>query len=187
MNCLVRIIVESQFDARLLKRVLKPEIVQRSMFIYAGGFHALTSVARTHLAMYPELVLVIGDADTTDVEQIEDRRELMRLLLSQAGSADRFRIVLIEPEMEAVFFQDRSALEKWLGMAIDESDYVRAEFVPKKIFEKLLLQNTTLGTKKRGIELVDVISDELVDAIREHPTIAAIESAYESLAIEVHV
>lgn len=182
----IRIIVEGTFDASLLKRVLEPRIVEHCHFIYAGGISRLTSVARTHLSINPESVVVVADADSTSPEQIAERREMMRYLLLQAGSEDRFRIVLAVPEIEIVFFNDVTALQNWLGCTVTERQLAQSEFVPKRTLEELLEHaagNGTFPGNGLTLDLVDHLPEDMIAAIRRHGVVRELEESIKALCL----
>ena len=81
---------------------------------------------------------------------------------------------------------DHEQLAEWLGVEISEAEVIRAEFVPKTILTQLL-QRSRLPVRTSCPELIELLSDNMVEAMRQHLLIRAIEAAIEELAVEVAV
>ena len=177
---LIRVVVEGPTDAALIFQLLPDEIADQCEFYLAGGKHSVASVARTHLTRYPEPVLIVADADNTNAEQINEERQLMQYFVAQAAAEERFRIIFAIPEIETLYFSDRHALGGWLGIEITEAEAVRAEFVPKTVLHQLL-QRSKLAVRTSSEELVELLSDEMLEAMRQHPLVHEIETLLEEL------
>lgn len=65
-------------------------------------------------------------------------------------------------------------------MEITETEAIRAEYVPKAMLTQLL-QRSRLEVRTSSPELVDLLNDEMVKAMRRHPLLTQIENAIEEL------
>lgn len=158
------VVTESAFDAALLKHVLLPVKGTKMYFDVAGGINQAMTIASTILNARKENVLLVinndGARDNTETEFI---RELV------GRDSSRFRLVLMVPEIETLFFTNRSALEEALGEKIEDLIWEIGLSAPRSTLDVLL--------KKLGKEdKLDLLaSPGLVESMRNHPKIKEIQ------------
>lgn len=157
------IVTEGTSDTNILKAVLSTG--SESSFVFgktSGVSHAMT-VASSVLSAREESVLLVLDADNSAAE----KAEYVRALVGKDGS--RFKLIFMEPEIETLFFTDKSALEAALNAPIDPVVWDIAKTAPKSTIQVLIQQN-----KIQGIDQL-LASPALLAAMRNHPKIKEIQ------------
>lgn len=158
------VITESAGDAALLQRVLSPIEGGKLYFDVAGGInHAMTAASTILNARRENVLMVIDNDGARDNTETEFIRELV------GKDSQRFKLVLMVPEIESLFFADRVALEQALGTRIEDMIWEIAMTAPKSTLDVLLKK---LGKKDR-LELLS--SQALLSAMRNHPKIKEIQ------------
>lgn len=139
----LNVITEGPNDEALLRLLLPRAANGRSveLILRSGrGWSEAESLASSILAGLREPVVLVMDADTRDERLVEERRRDLSDLLGMHGPGSMWRVVLMVPEMEALFFRDPGLLRSALGLELDERLLYRAKFEPKAVLEELLVQ-----------------------------------------------
>lgn len=165
----INIVTEGKSDAELLGRLLPSINGHLFHFEPAGGKNAAITVASTLLHTVHETVLMVIDADKErDNVEVEFIRELV------GKDSFQFKLVLMIPEVEILFFTDRVALSHALEMEIDETIWEIGLSAPKAALDALLKNLEKLTGKKRtALQLLN--SEPLLNAMRNHPKIKEIK------------
>jgi hypothetical protein len=140
----LNLVTEGRRHAELLRAVL-PEISQAhddvAFEIWEGqGWSDADSLARSILAVRREPVVLIVDANSTDEQSIEERRLDLADLLRQYGPREMWAVVLMVPEIEAIFFEDVALLRSLLGVQPKGRVLEKAKYNPREALEELLKQ-----------------------------------------------
>lgn len=81
----------------------------------------------------------------------------------------RFKLVLLQPEIESLFFSDKNALENALGQQIPEMVWEIARTAPKSTLSALI-------GKGHNLDFTSLLSSNmLLAAMRNHPKIKEIQ------------
>lgn len=133
------IITEGITDQLLLKSILSLDEERSDVqIVAAGGWSSADSLARTLLATSDDQVALVVDSDSIDPEQIEYRKRFLNRSLNEAGLPSRWRVILIEPEIDALLFTDKELLEKIVGRSIDPFDFIRGRYEPNKVLKEIM-------------------------------------------------
>lgn len=131
------VITEGESDVILLKALVgrKNEDIE---FVKAGGWSGADSLARSYLADGRHNVALIVDADAYEPEQVEERRKFLRASLGSVALRTRWEVFVVAPEIEALLFADRHALEDLVGQTVSDAEFQEGKFEPKKVLMSLL-------------------------------------------------
>jgi hypothetical protein len=106
------IIMEGRMDAAILRALPPPELVNACHLMPTAGRSTLVSVARTHLIKHHTPTAVLLDTDTLDPTIIAERIQTTRYLMGAVAGDTPFDIIYCIPHIEAVFFEDTTALQR---------------------------------------------------------------------------
>ena len=98
----VYIVVEGQNDASALRRILPPAIKEKCDFVIGDGKSSAISDARTILALSREPLVLVVDADDSDINRVEEQWKTLNQLLQSAASGTPFSVFLAFPNMEYI-------------------------------------------------------------------------------------
>jgi hypothetical protein len=129
----IYIITEGEGDARILEAALGA-LTQGSQvpvhFRSSYGFNSAVTTAGT-LRHFPDvLTLLVLDSDTLDERRRQEREEFARHFLGEDN--EHFRLVMMTPEIESLFFTDKTSLESALNMSISEDAWRFGQFAPSQ-------------------------------------------------------
>lgn len=151
------IVTEGDFDKDLIEILVPEQYQEKVSVLSAGGYSAALSMARSILsARHKAKTILVVDADTVDEKDAEEREDFIRSYMHRISADNRFAILLQKPEIEAVFFEDKSALENLTGKAYTDLEFHLAKDNPKKN----LLDFLSLDSNKKGEVLSRVNTDE---------------------------
>jgi hypothetical protein len=165
----VNIVVEGHSDLALLQKLLIPVNGYRFQFEAADSINeAITMAGTLRHAVHQNVIMVIdsdGDRNNSD-------EEFIRELVGKDG--ENFKLLKMIPEIESLYFVDKSALSNALGEEIDDMIWDIGLSAPKAALDALLknLEKTT-GQKKLAIQLLNYTP--LLQAMRNHPKIKEIQ------------
>ncbi|HEX6747906.1 MAG TPA: hypothetical protein VF092_11500 [Longimicrobium sp.] len=171
---MITIFAESITDRRLLERLLAdlgPGCAFR--VIHADGRDAARPLARTHLAIAHQPVALVMDAETTDTARIMQLQRDLEDYFLWVSQGVPFRVVQFIPEVEVVFFHHPEVLRRFLGDRLDKHAVVAGRFAPRAVLEELL-QGSSLT------ELIERLTEEDLEELRKHETVAELRSFVES-------
>src|SRR6266446_5657451 len=106
------IIMEGHTDAAILRALLPPELVNACHLMPIAGRSTLVSVARTHLIKHHAPTAVMLDTDTLDPTRITETIQTTRHLMGAVAGDTPFDIIYCIPHIEAIFFEDATALQR---------------------------------------------------------------------------
>jgi hypothetical protein len=163
----VHIVVEGNTDKILLERLLADLQHIDIRFHVAGGKKAAHSLARTLQVQFKEPVALVIDADTYDLEAVNEDQSMYEAYLELTSYGIPFIVILMVPSIEAILFERPKVLETWLGRDLKPEDLVRGEYVPKVVLESYLE-----GTSLEFSDLVFRIGEEQLQMLRSTQPIA---------------
>lgn len=161
------IITEEAFDKQLLEKVLPSAILAKVEILSSGGYSAALSKASSILSYWHEPIILIANAQSNNNEAIRAKRSFIYEILSATASDSLFKIVLVEPEFDVLFFQDMDILKKLTQGAISELDFNAGKFNPKSTLM------TLFGFQKSNqrLKLIDKLDSQTVAMIQKTPVI----------------
>ncbi len=106
------IIVEGFSDVEILRALLPPELVSACHFMPTAGRSTIVSVARTYLIKNHTPTAVVLDTDTLEPTLIAETVQTTRHLMGAVAGETPFDIIYCVPHIEAIFFEDTTALQR---------------------------------------------------------------------------
>jgi hypothetical protein len=134
----LKIVVEGPTDAALLRGILGKRLATRPLFYSAERKISLASIGRNLLVHEGGPVLIVMDADTTNSQQAEEQRALVRLALERVAPGGEFDVFAFAPTLEIVFFEAPDALRYLLGRDIPSETLREGKLIPKPTLAALL-------------------------------------------------
>lgn len=138
------IIVEGSFDAQLLTRLLPKNLLDEVAIVSAGGLSAVKSLARSLLVRRQVPIAIVVDAGSTTLELIQERRQSIEEIVTSIAGNVPVKVIVAVPEIESVFFQNTSIIEKIFGCSIPENILAIADLQPCRALEQLFSQSKTV-------------------------------------------
>ena len=134
-----QIVTEGQSHVLLLQALLgiSPDHPQIT-FMAAGGWSGADSYARTVLIQDEANVALVVSADTTRSDEAESRRCFLQHSLGDVTLHKKFCVLVIEPQIEALLFQERSLVEQLVGKRISDAEWKRAASKPREVLTEAL-------------------------------------------------
>lgn len=133
----IKVVTEGPSDANILKSLLNGE-GDRVTFYTAQGLSAVDSLARSLLASGSDNVAVVVDTDSRDPIAVEERRQFFTRSLKEVAPRARTQVVVFEPTIEALFFEDRDVLEHLVEKKVSDTDFATGRYEPKRVLGKYL-------------------------------------------------
>lgn len=163
------IVTEWEFDKKLVEMIIPEELQERVSVLSAGGYSAALAMARSILsARHQSNAILVVDADTLDEHNIQEREDFIRSYMNRISADERFAILLQKPEIEAIFFEDKSALEHLTSRSFSDLEFKLAKDNPKDN----LLDFLALPQKEKGQLLDRARKDEEVQAELKNSTLS---------------
>jgi len=166
MSAIAYVVTEGQADVGILKRCLPEDIVRSVEFAVGQGRNSAMSLAGSILAVKRVPVALVEDADALSEQRIHEREDFLRYMLRQAAAGVPFQVFLVVPEIEALFFQDRTFVEHFAGQRLSDREWDAAQRHPKEWLAGMLA-----GHPVRVEEMLAALSEKELLAIQRHPLI----------------
>jgi hypothetical protein len=159
------VVTEGASDVQLLKSVLNAKGVKDVEYIEGGGKSSIASMAQSLLIKRHKPVAVVMDADMLDKSRVNQQEKIYFDLLRSFASGVAFKVLLLVPEIEAVFFDDLELLQRELRL--DKSTIVssEAEDRPRETLERLLRKR---GIAKRS-DFINSLSPDSLHRLGQSP------------------
>ncbi len=167
---IVHIVVEGNTDKVLLERLLANLQHVDIRFHIAGNKRAAHSLARTLQVQFREPVALIIDADTHDLDTINEEQSMYEAYLGLTSYGIPFIVILMVPSIKAILFQQPRILETLLGKALEPDDQIRSKYVPKTV-----LENYLRDARMKFSDLVFRMDEEQIQTLRNISSIAKLE------------
>ena len=168
------IITEGESDRLLLARLLW--LPYGMTIVSAGGRSSADALARSYLVNGDNNVAFVLDADTLDHNQVEERRQFYHQSLKQVALRSKWRVVMMVPEIEALFFRKPSVLESLVGRTITEEEVIQGRFNPKQTFARLFGGLGIIRIYKT------VLTNPAIEQLREQPEIQELQQFLDSVS-----
>lgn len=134
------VVTEGPSDASLLRALLNPEFSEEEGLLVTsgGGRSGADSLARSILVARGKPVALVVDSDTNDSNRIQENQQFLEFLLGQFGRRSEWEVILIIPEIETLYFEDKSTLETLTGVKATPEQLLRGKYEPKKVLKEML-------------------------------------------------
>ena len=106
------VVLEGLTGEAILRALLPPELLKACHLKPIAPRSTLVSVARTHLVKNHAPTAVMFDTDTLNPTIISERIQTTRYLMADAAGDTPFDIIYSIPHIEAIFFEDTTALQR---------------------------------------------------------------------------
>ena len=162
------VVTEGETDRVLLQTLLDiPPNDDYFRVVAAGGWSSADSYARSLLLRGEDHVALVVDADSNDAKQVESRRSFLQQSLKSIPSMGKRKVLVIEPEIEALIFRDHDVVEAMVGHSLSEIDLLRSSYEPKKVLTDLIQPRSLLETYRRLLPQLHLSSLRNEPEIRE--------------------
>jgi len=131
------IVTEGKTDGLLLEKMFSG--LNNIKIMAASGYSSALSLASSILSHHKKPVLLLLDADSNDKTDIEKRYQFVENYLNMATPGAIFKVILFEPKMEAVLFEDAKVAEYLKDCPLRKIDFASVRSNPK---EWLVLKKT---------------------------------------------
>ncbi|MBE9051756.1 hypothetical protein IQ243_15255 [Nostocales cyanobacterium LEGE 11386] len=163
---LAYIIAEGERDIEILQKLLPKNLIQDIQFIAGGGSYRARSLATSLLATRKIPVVLVIDADTDNESQIFEKHDLINYVLTQASSGIPFKLFLAIPQLEIVFLQDKTLIEKIAQRKFNDLEWQFAQSKPKDFLETVLGKEHSINER-----IFSDINDKEIKILQQHPLI----------------
>ncbi|MGA0200040.1 MAG: hypothetical protein ACO3NK_13170, partial [Prochlorotrichaceae cyanobacterium] len=113
--------------------------------------------------------------------RVEQRRSEIEEILERVAIDAPVKVVLAVPEMEIIFFQDRSLLSSLVGYEVPQDTFNAAQYEPKQILMELMSQSERFN---HGSELIERLTTEDLHILRKAPVIQELVQFLQSVRSE---
>lgn len=166
---LAYIITEGETDREILEKLLPKNLTQDIQFIVGKSSYRARSLASSLLATRNTPVVLVLDADTDNESQICERHDLINYALNQASPGIPYQIFFAVPEIEIIFLQDKSLIEKIAQRKFNDLEWQLAQSKPKEFLELVFGNGEQINAK-----IFDNITDAEIKTLQQHPLIESI-------------
>ncbi len=167
------LVVEGEFDAHILRRLLPVDVVRDTELVVAQGSYAVQSLATTLLGVRRRPLALVVDADTTNPSIVQEKVDLLRYLVRQGAGNVPYALFVAVPQIEVVLLHDRSLFERLIGKQLSDLEWRLALLSPKEAIDNLV-------GSPAGIEAIVLrLADDDVKILRQHPLIKALSDFLE--------
>ncbi len=122
------VITEGELEKALVSSLVRE--VPNTRCIAAGGWSGADSLARSYLTDPQTRVVLVVDADSIDPNAIEERKRYLKRSLGQIAKGERWRVMVVAPEIERLLFDNRKILEDLVGHEVSDTDFATGQFRP---------------------------------------------------------
>jgi hypothetical protein len=157
------IVTEGETDKEVLMAILPKSIIEDSEIVSSRGYSDALSVARSLISSkdHGKVALVV-DSDTTDDNELEERKEFINHYIGDVGSK-RYRVFMFTPNIESLLTSDRKILEKLLKKNLKDSDWYKIIVSPKRYLTYKIISKTLMEHKK----LLENYSKEKSETVKD--------------------
>jgi hypothetical protein len=142
------IVVEGESDEALIQAMLKARKLGRQVQVMCShGESSALALARTLLAVKHVPVALVLDAGGTSLQQVDEQRRYLESMLGLAGPREAWEVILLVPEVEAVFFQVPGLWESMGLPPLSEVQKERARYEPKSVLQESLAKGPRRGRR----------------------------------------
>lgn len=175
---LAYILTEGKTDIEILKRLLPQSLVEDIKFVAGEGQYGVRSLASSLLATRSTPVAIVLDADTENENQIYEKSDLVNYLLHRASPGIPYKVILAVPEIEVIFLEDKSLIEKIANRSFNDLEWKFAKSQPKRFLLEVFGKDTPVFEK-----IFSNISDEEIQILQQHPLIQDLIKFLSSVAV----
>ena len=134
------VVTEGKTDRLLLEKVLGN--LKHVEIKTGSGYSSALSIASTILIHHEKPVLLIVDTDSNEQTEIDERKRFVHNYLGTTIPGAVFKVIFVEPELEAIFFQDVTVAEHLLDRSLTQEELESARLHPKQFLKDNQVRDT---------------------------------------------
>lgn len=135
-----RVITESDDAAALVQAVLTASGADMDVRVQSGVTRSSAiSLARTYLGSTEDRVVLLLDAEILDSERLQEEQVVLEGLLGSMAPAERYRVILAQPELEAALFAHHEAPSWASHYAMTDMQLMRGAYQPRAVLHEVLV------------------------------------------------
>jgi hypothetical protein len=150
---------------KILEKLLPNELVQNIGFIAGSGRSSAHSLTSSILAAKKFPVALVLDADTDNEQAIQEQKEFLHEMLRYVSADIPFEIFFAVPEIEVLFFEERSFIEKLINHKVSNVEWKLARSKPKNYLKDYNITSETI---------LKILDQGIIETIRKHPLIVGL-------------
>jgi hypothetical protein len=130
------VITEGKSSEEILRsilRIIAPNA--ESVFYTRDGFSSVLSTASSLVGQPDSKILMVVDADSSELNKKKEREDFVRLFVGK--DTNDFKLIVLSPEIEILFFGDKASLQEALNKEISPEVWALAQANPKKALQVL--------------------------------------------------
>ena len=160
------VVTKGTTDTLLLQKLLPANVKSDVAFIEGKGKSSAESMSRSLLAVKQRPLALVLDANSSNEAAIEEYRHVVREFLGQASAGTEYEVFLAVPEIEGLFFYDRTVLHSLIGLDPGDISFAVGQYVPRKTLCELLNRESS-----NFEDLVSSLDDNAICVLQSHPLI----------------
>ncbi|MFK7798728.1 MAG: hypothetical protein AB8E82_14860 [Aureispira sp.] len=171
------LITEGNFDVTVMQRVLPASISTTTKVVNGGGSTSALSAARSRYVDGNYKIVLLIDADSSDPSTINEKQHLYENMIYSLGTpSSEAKVVLLTPEIEALFFESKEFIEKTFGRSLSDLEFEFLKKNPKAAIERLAQGTQELPKQylPLGNFLLEQLDDVTIERIRQSKQIQEI-------------
>jgi len=167
------IVTEGKSIPEILKRLL-PENILRDTKLIGGGSGSAAPLASSARVAKKLPVAVVVDANTNHQSTIFEHEDFLNYMIRKGPPDIPFEVFMAVPEIEIVFLEDRTFIEKLAYRNFTDLEWKLAKFQPKE-FLSLVIEN--FSTEK----MLNGLTDGTIDVFKKHPLVCKLREFLSSV------
>ena len=175
---LAYIVLEGNKNQEIIEKLLPKNLIQDVKIVVGESQYEVRSLASSLIATRHIPVILILDANTDNESQVFEKRDLVNYLLRRAAATTPFQVSLAIPEIEIIFLQNKSLIEKIAQREFNDLEWQLAQSKPKEFLETVLGKEQSINEK-----IFSNINDEEIKILQQHPLIQEIMEFLSSLTL----
>lgn len=164
------VITEGKTDIDILKKLLPQSSIANVEFMSGSGSYAAQSLARTILSVRGHPVALVLDADTMDDQAVQEKRAFLYQILHPTQASVAFEVFIAVPQIESIFFYDKSVFERIVGHISSDAEWMLAQAQPKKYLEENVPEHEPLV-----YAVLAKLTEQDIEKLRRHPLISQLD------------
>jgi len=133
------IVTEGEMDRLLWSRIFSG--IKNIKITAGSGYSSALTLASSILTYHKKPVLLLLNADSNDQTDIAERYSFVNSYLGMSTPGAVFKIILFQPELETVFFEDAKVAEHLIGRSLTKPELQLARLHPKQILQEAMSGN----------------------------------------------
>jgi hypothetical protein len=160
------IVTEGKTDSLLLKKVLGN--LEHVGMKTGSGYSSALSLAGSVLTYHKKPVLLIVDTDSNEQAEVDEQERFVHNYLKTSTPGAVFKVIFVEPELEAIFFQDVTVAEHLLDRSLTQEELESARLHPKQFLKDNQVRDTS--------ELIHKLDDDDIAKLKQLSTFKELQS-----------